>query len=478
MADPPAEILIIDDEPVVCDGCRLVLTDHGFAAESVPDGASGLEALRCRVRDLVLLDMKLPDMDGMQVLEAIRREMPRVLVVVMTGYSSVSQAVSAMKLGAFDYLAKPFSEEELWMTVEKAVKAKRLADENLALRRQLFARFDFSSIVGQNPLMLRVFEEVRKAAPTDTTILLEGESGTGKELLAKAIHAHSRRADRQFVAVDCSTFAPTLLESELFGHVRGAFTGATQDKAGILEAADGGTLFLDEVANLSLEVQGKLLRVMESQEFRPVGASHPRRADLRIIAATNRDLKALAADGRFRSDLYYRLSVLPIHIPPLRERREDIPRLAYHFLRVFCREMGRRIEGFNDEALDLLTRHEWPGNVRELKNVVERLVILTEETVLDYHHLMDSLNGNCAAASERVPESLAELRRLQKQVAAEHCGRLEKAFLLRALSLAQGNISTAAKAVGMQRSNFSALMKRHGLSAGRATAVRTPYEAP
>jgi DNA-binding NtrC family response regulator len=460
----PANILIVDDEAVIRDGCRIALTDLGHTVEAVGDGQSGLEALRNRPHDLVLLDMKLPDMDGMQLLEVIRREMPRVHVVVMTGYSSVAHAVKAMKLGAFDYLSKPFSEEELWMTVEKAVQAKRLADENLALRQQLYARFDFSSIVGQDPKMLRVFEEVRRVAPTDTTVLLEGESGTGKELLAKAIHAHSRRADRQFVVVDCSTFSPSLLESELFGHVKGAFTGATHDKAGIFEAAGGGTLFLDEVANLSLEVQGKLLRVMETQEYRPVGASQPRRTDIRIIAATNRDLKALTESGGFRSDLYYRLNVLPIHIPPLRERRQDIPKLAYHFLRVFCREMGRRIQGFSDEALDLLTEHDWPGNVRELKNVVERLVILTDDTVLDSNHLMESLNDKCTPAPSRVPETLTELRRSQKRVTAEHCSRLEKAFLCRALSRAGGNISAAAKSVGMQRSNFSAMMKRHGLS--------------
>ncbi|HSM88420.1 MAG TPA: sigma-54 dependent transcriptional regulator [Desulfobacterales bacterium] len=315
--------------------------------------------------------------------------------------------------------------------------------------------------------MLRIFEEIRKAAPTETIILLEGESGTGKELFAKAVHAHSHRAGKQFVVADCSTFSPSLLESELFGHIKGAFTGATHDKPGIFEVADGGTLFLDEVANLTMDVQAKLLRVMETREYRPVGASRPRHTDIRIVAATNQNLKSLADESKFRDDLFYRLSILPIYIPPLRERREDIPKLAYHFLRIYCREMGRRIQGFSDEALEALINHDWPGNVRQLKNVVERLVIMADEAVLDYHHLVDNLHGSRGATSGRVPGTLNELRALKKRIIAEHYGRMEKAFLLKALSAAGGNISEAAKAVGMQRPNFSTMLKRHGISTGR-----------
>jgi len=467
MMVPPASILIIDDEPAVCAGCRLVLSDQGHTVDAVHDGRSGLELLEKSRYELVLLDMKLPDIDGIQVLEGIHRETPRVSVVVMTGYSSVPDAVKAMKLGAFDYLSKPFSDEELVLTVEKALKTRRLTEENLALRKQLYAKFDFSNIVGEDPKMLRIFEEIRKAAPTETIILLEGESGTGKELFAKAVHAHSHRADRQFVVADCSTFSPSLLESELFGHVKGAFTGATHDKPGIFEVADGGTLFLDEVANLTMDVQAKLLRVMESPEYRPVGASLPRRADIRIVAATNQNLKSLADEGKFRDDLFYRLSVLPIYIPPLRERREDIPKLAYHFLRIYCREMGRRIQGFSDEALEALINHDWPGNVRQLKNVVERLVIMADEAVLDYHHLVDNLHVSRGATPGRVPGTLNELRALKKRIIAEHYGRKEKAFLLKALAAAGGNISEAAKSVGMQRPNFSTMLKRHGISTGR-----------
>lgn len=468
MTAAPASILIIDDETVICDGCKLALREHGHTVEAVNNGRSGLEWLARNPCELVLLDMKLPDIEGMQLLEIIRRERPRVSVVVMTGYSSVSDAVRAMKLGAFDYLSKPFSDDQLVLTVEKAVAIKRLTEENLSLRRQLFAKFDFSNIVGEDPKMLRIFEEIRKAAPTDTIILLEGESGTGKELFAKAIHAHSRRDHKQFIVVDCSTFSPSLLESELFGHVKGAFTGATHDKAGIFEVADGGTLFLDEVANLTLDVQGKLLRVMETQEYRPVGASLTRRTDIRIIAATNQNLKALVEAGKFRNDLFYRLNVLPFYIPPLRERRQDIPKLAYHFLRIFCREMGRSIQGFSDEALEVLINYDWPGNVRQLKNVVERLVILAEEAVLDYHHLVNNLQSSRGAAPAQVPKTLKALRTIKKRIIEEQYGRIEKTFLLKALSAAHGNISKAALAVGMQRSNFSTLLKRHGISPRRA----------
>jgi DNA-binding NtrC family response regulator len=466
-----AHILVIDDETVICNGCKLVLTERGHAVEAVHDGQSGLESLRRSSFDLVLLDMKLPDLDGMELLVIIRRQHPKVSVVVMTGYSSVPDAVRAMKLGAFDYLCKPFSDEELALTVEKAIKTKRLAEENLLLRKQLFAKFDFSNIVGENSEILRVFGEIRRAAPTDTTILLEGESGTGKELFAKAIHAHSQRADRQFIVVDCSTFSSSLLESELFGHVKGAFTGATSDKAGVFEVADGGTLFLDEVANLSPDVQAKLLRAMETQDYKPVGASRARKTDIRFVAATNQNLKTMVDDGRFRQDLFYRLSVLPIYIPPLRERRDDIPKLAYHFLRMFCREMGRRIQGFTDEALEVLINYDWPGNVRQLKNVVERLVIMSDESILDYYHLVDNLQSSRDSGPDRVPQNLKELRSVKKKIIAEHYGRIEKAFLLKALTAAAWNISEAARSVGMQRSNFSALLKKHRISSRRSSAA-------
>ncbi|MDQ1336646.1 MAG: hypothetical protein QG552_3596 [Thermodesulfobacteriota bacterium] len=459
------KILVIDDERSICDGCRLVLLDQGYQVDTCQTGRKGLDLLLGGDYDVALIDMKLPDIHGMEILQALKRDRPAVYVIVLTGFSSVENAVEAMKSGAFDYLSKPFGEEELILAVEKAIENKRLKDENRCLRQQLVDRFDFGNIIGENPQILKLFEEIKKVAPTDSTVLLCGETGTGKELFAKAIHAQSKRAERQFIPVDCSTFAASLLESELFGHVKGAFTGAVKDKAGVFEAADGGTFFLDEVANLDLSIQGKLLRAMETQEFKPVGSSHVKKSDVRIIAATNRDLKTMVDEGSFREDLFYRLNVFPIFIPPLRERRDDIPRLLYHFLRIYSRQTGKRIEGFSDDALEILTAYDWPGNVRQLRNTVERLVILADDQILDNRSLTDNWETKGPAFRDRIPETLEELRSIKKDLLENEFGQIERSFLQQALLAEKGNITQAARRVGMQRSNFSALMKKHHLSA-------------
>lgn len=459
-------VLVIDDEKAICEGCCLVLGDQGYAVVYGTTGREGLNKLQNQDFDVLLLDIKLPDTDGMQILASVRQTHPRLPVIVMTGYASIQSAVTAMKQGAFDYLSKPFEEDVLSHAVGKAIENKRLKEENLALRQQLFDRFNFSNIIGENPKILKLCDQVRKVAPTDSTILIEGDSGTGKELFAKAIHAHSQRAARQFIAFDCSTIAASLLESELFGHVKGAFTGAVQDKAGIFEVAKGGTLFLDEVSNLSMEVQGKLLRVIESQEYKPVGAARPKTTDMRVIAATNQDLKSLVDEGRFREDLFYRLNVFPIYLPPLRERKDDIPRLAYHFLRSFCRQTGKRIEGFSNEALEMLVQHEWPGNVRQLKNVIEHLVIMADKAFLDIAFVSEQLHTRKNSGQMQVPGTLDELKAFKKHLLEDRFGQAEKAFLAKALKIAGGNITAAAKNVGMQRSNFSALMKKHQIQAG------------
>ncbi len=460
----PAKILIIDDEPVVCKGCRLALLDQNHIVEICMTGQEGLDRFQEQAFDLVLLDVRLPDMDGMEVLKAIHQVKQDCMVIIMTGFSTVQNAVEAMKLGAFDYLSKPFTNEELILVVERALEKKRLVEENLYLRQQLRSQGKFPNIVGESPQILHIFEQIERVAPTDSTVLLCGESGTGKELFANAIHARSQRADRQFIAVDCSTLSPTLLESELFGHVRGAFTGAVRDKEGIFDMANGGTLFMDDITNLSLEIQGKLLRVLEMGEFKPVGASHFHKTDVRIIAATNRDLKMMVEEGQFREDLYYRLNVFPIYIPPLRERKEDIPKLAYYFLRIFCRKTGKRIEGFTDEALESLINYDWPGNVRQLKNVVERLVIMADDTKLDLPHLFDQLRSKQTWKSHTVPETLKELKAAKKHLIEETFGQIQKAFLINALRATHGNITRAAERVGMQRPNFCALLKKHGIS--------------
>jgi DNA-binding NtrC family response regulator len=461
----PSNILIIDDERVICDGCRLALSEKGHSVDICMAGRAGLEATLKGTYDLTLLDMKLPDMDGMDILRAVRREKPGIYIIVMTGYSSVQNAVEAMKLGAFDYLAKPFSDDELVLAVERGIEKKRLVEENFALRQQLSERFDFSNIIGENPRILKIFNQIQKVAPTNSTVLLHGESGTGKELFARAIHAHSKRATRQFVAVDCSTFSSSLLESELFGHVKGAFTGAINDKAGIFEAANHGSLFLDEVGNLDMDIQAKLLRAIETNEFKPVGASRLEKSDVRIIAATNRDLKTMVDEGSFRDDLFYRLNVFPIFLPPLRERKDDIPKAAYHFLRLFCRKTGKKIEGFSDDALEMLMNYEWPGNVRQLKNVIERLVIMADRSVLDPLYLWDHLQIRPSWRGDSTPKTLEELKVIKRRLLEERFGHIEKAFLTKALKACNGNITHAAEKVGMQRPNFSSMMKKHHLSA-------------
>jgi two-component system NtrC family response regulator len=461
----PARILVIDDEQIIRDGCQLALADQGHSVDSLSNGRAGLEAIRDDRFDLVLLDIKLPDMDGMEILATVRKEKPVVHVIVMTGYSTIQNAVEAMKLGAVDYLAKPFTDDELVLAVERAVEKKRLLEENIFLRKELLDRFGFSSIVGENPKMLRTFDEVRRVAPTDSTVLICGESGTGKELFAKAIHTHSQRSGKQFVAVDCSTLSPNLLESELFGHVKGAFTGAVQDRPGIFEVAHDGTLFLDDVANLTTEIQGKLLRVLEVYEYKPVGASHAKKTNVRIIAATNKDLKVMVNEGGFREDLFYRLNVFPILLPPLRDRKDDIPKLAYHFLRHFCRKTGKRIDGFSDDALEMLVGHRWPGNVRQLKNVIERLVIMADRNVLDALDLLEPPQMSRFLKENTIPETLEELKAFKKKFLDEKYGQIEKAFVMQALRACGGIITQAAERVGMQRSNFSALMKKHHLSA-------------
>jgi DNA-binding NtrC family response regulator len=457
----PVRTLVIDDERLICEGCRMVLSRRGHGVDICMTGKAGLDAILSRGYDVTLLDMKLPDMDGMEILARVQKEKPGEHIVVMTGYSTVQNAVEAMKMGAVDYLSKPFSDDQLVLVVERAAEKKRLMEENFCLRKELLDRYSFGNIVGENPRILEIFEAIRKVAPTDSTVLLCGESGTGKELFARAIHSHSRRSHRQFIPIDCSTLSPGLLESELFGHVKGAFTGAVQDKAGIFEVARKGTLFLDDVANLNLELQSKLLRVLEAREYKPVGSDQIRTTDVRIIAATNKDLQGMADAGAFREDLFYRLNGFPLYIPPLRERKDDIPRLAYHFMRVFCRKTGRRVHGFADDALEVLVAHDWPGNVRELKNAIERLVILSDRTELNLPELLQHFQGRRAFSSGRIPTTLQELRAAKNHLLKDGLGNLEKAFLIRALEEAKGNITHAAARVGMQRSNFSALMKKH-----------------
>jgi DNA-binding NtrC family response regulator len=369
-------LLVVDDEEVIRDVLQALLEREGYEVTTANDAADALARFDAEPFDVVLLDLMLPDRPGLDVLREIRRRDADAVVVIVTAYSSIEGAIQAMREGAFHYIPKPFQNQEVLLTVQKGADARRLTEENRRLKNELSKRYGLGRIVGKSEGMRKVFDLVRLAGPSRSTILVEGESGTGKELVARAIHTHSPRAGAPFVTVNSGSMPADLLESNLFGHVRGAFTGAIANKKGLFEAAEGGSIFFDEIGTVSLETQAKLLRVIQEKEFMRVGSVETQKADVRIIAATNVDLKKMVTESRFRDDLYYRLCVITISIPPLRDRREDIPLLAEHFVRLYASENEKAIGGLAPEAMRALLDHDWPGNVRELENAIERAVVL------------------------------------------------------------------------------------------------------
>jgi two-component system response regulator AtoC len=369
-------VLIVDDEPNTLRGLKQGLGEKTYTILLADRAEAAIEALRQHDVDVMLTDLRMPGMDGLELMKMARKISPQTQTIMLTAYGSVENAVDAMKHGAFNYLTKPVNLDNLELLVKQAIEARALRAENIELRRRLEEKYGFEQILGGSAAMQRVFESIRQIAPTKANVLILGESGTGKELIANAIHAHSPRREGPFVAVHCAALAKTLLESELFGHERGAFTGAVSSKPGRLERADGGTLFLDEISEIDLDIQVKLLRVLETWEFERVGGVRPIKVDVRLVAATNRGLAALVADGAFREDLYYRLNVVSIAVPPLRERREDIPILVEAFMAEFAAANRKKVTGLSPEALDALTAYDWPGNVREVRNVIESLVVL------------------------------------------------------------------------------------------------------
>jgi len=461
-----AKVLVIDDEPIVLKSCDKILSEEGYDVQTVQTGTEGLQRLTGEKFDIVLTDLKMPDISGMEILKRIMESYPDVMVIMITGYSTVQTAVEAMKLGAYDYVPKPFTLEELIEAVSKALDKKKRDDLGRIYPRveeSELAIDGLHNLLGKSEKMQEVYRLIKKVAPTSATVLIYGESGTGKELVARAIHYDSERRGRRFVAADCSTLPSSILESELFGHVRGSFTGATDTRPGLFEIADGGTLFLDEISNIGLEIQGKLLRVLEEREFKPVGSSEIRHVDVRFIAATNRDLKEMVAEGSFREDLYYRLNVFPITVPPLRERREDIPIFAYYFLDQLSREAKKEIEGFSADAMSLLMQYHWPGNVRELKNVIERLVIMADEELLGRRHLRRTMEDSEVNVDRPAPKTKDELKEAKKRIREEATEDIERAFIIQALSRNDWNVTKAAQDTGMQRSNFQALMRKHSI---------------
>jgi len=462
-----ARILVVDDEEIVVKSCLRILGEGEYEAEGVASGEEALRRIEERPYDVVMLDIMMPKMDGLEVLRRVKESHPDTEVIMVTGLSQVETAVRSMKLGAFDYLPKPFDPDELKVVVGRALERRRLLQENLGLKSEMNSRYRMENIIGSSPAIQAVYGLIAKCAPTNSTILLTGESGTGKELVARAVHYNSLRKDRPFVAVDCNSLSESLLESELFGHVKGSFTGAVASKRGMFEVAHGGTLFLDEIGNLSLSTQAKLLRVIQEREFRAVGDTRTQTTDVRLIAATNKDLKAMSAEGTFRDDLFYRINIFPIHVPPLRERRDDIPALAHHFLNVLSKEVGKKFSGFSEGALNLLMQYDWRGNVRELENAVHRAVILATGDVIRRAHLAGIIEAGPRTDLD-VPRTSEELKRIKKATREKSVEEIEKLFVLEALKRNAWNVTRSAEETGMLRANFQALMKKYQIRARNA----------
>ncbi len=446
-------ILIVDDEPGVRSSLGAVLRDEGYDVDAVEGGEACLERLGRQAYDVVVLDIWLPGMDGLATLSRMRERQIDSEVVIISGHGSVEAAVRAIKMGAFDFVEKPLSLEKTVLVVRNALRQRRLEAENIALRAKVDAQH---AMVGDSYLMTKLREQVAMAAPTNGRVLIFGENGTGKELVARNIHSMSRRRSSPFVEVNCAAIPEELIESELFGHVRGAFTGAVADRRGKFELAHGGTVFLDEIGDMSLKTQAKVLRVLQEQVMEPVGGSTRIRVDARVLAATNKDLPAEIRAGRFRDDLYFRLNVVPISVPPLRERQEDIPLLAEHFMALLAREYGRRSKSFTAGAVAAMQRYGWPGNVRELRNLVERLIIMVPGDRVTEEDLTFLEQG--MVATPRIPlqaEALAPLHYARDQ--------FEKEYILRALAAQHGNISRTAEVLGVERSNLYRKMRSFGI---------------
>jgi two-component system nitrogen regulation response regulator NtrX len=451
-------ILIVDDEPGVRTSLTGVLRDEGYSVEAVASGEECLDRLTRAPVDLIVLDVWLPGMDGLATLGRLRERQVDAQVVLISGHGNIESAVRAIKMGAFDFVEKPLSLEKTVLVVRNALRQRRLEAENRALR----ARVDRTqTMVGESYAMRQLREQVAMAAPTNGRVLIYGENGTGKELVARTVHALSRRRSATFVEVNCAAIPEELIESELFGHVRGAFTGAVADRRGKFEVADGGTIFLDEIGDMSLKTQAKVLRVLQEHTMEPVGGTSGIKVDARVLAATNKDLQAEIRAGNFREDLYFRLNVIPIFVPPLRERQEDIPLLADHFMAEFAREYGRRIKTFDPEATSLIQHYAWPGNVRELRNVIERLMIMAPGDSIssaDLTFLGQASFGHPPAADTSAAErvTLHEAR-----------DRFERELILRTLAEQQGNMSRTAETLGVERSNLYRKMRAFGIAPAR-----------
>lgn len=458
----PGRILIIDDERDMLALLKRILSEesrHEVVTETNP--VTALERFKERPFDLVITDLKMPKLDGIQVLEAVKRINPDVSVVILTAFATIETAVEATRKGAYDYITKPFRRERILITVEKVMKWQEMVRENLSLRRALAEKAGSPPIVGSTPVMKELLERIRQIAPTMATVLVTGASGTGKELVARAIHQHSHRASRKLVTVNCTAIPEQVIESELFGHLKGSFTGAWKDKRGLVEEADEGTLFLDEIGDLNTNMQTKLLRLLQEGEYKPVGSLTTRKADIRFIAATNHNLKEDIREKRFREDLYYRLNVIQIEMPALKKRKQDIPLLSYHFLKKFAQANHKDIHEISAEVTQALLSREYPGNVRELENIIERAVIFCTSNTLTLKDLHLDADGDPPDPNlSRVTAELSFRDAKEKVISLFH-----KEYIMALLRMSGGNISKAAETAGIQRQYLHRLMKEAGIEA-------------
>jgi two-component system response regulator PilR (NtrC family) len=445
-------ILVVDDEQSMLEMMEIVLQKEDCNVATTLDPLKALDMVREQDFDAVVQDLKMPRMNGLKLLEKIKTLRPELPVIIITAFSTWDNAVEAMRLGAFDYIKKPFDTDNIRAVVRRAVEQKRSLEESSAV-----SLMDVGEIVGSSAPMQKVLATVRRVAATDSTVVIQGESGTGKELIARALHYNSMRSKEPFITVNCGAFTETLLESELFGHVRGAFTGAVSDKKGLFEIADRGTLFLDEVSEMSPATQVKVLRVLEDRQFMPVGGMAARRVDVRFITATNRILEEEVASNRFREDLYYRLNVIPIEIPPLRDRKEDIPLLAGHFLAIYSKSMGKQVTAVSEKARAKLLKHDWPGNVRELENVIQRSVAFCEGDHIEDFDLFTTRQPAASAEPVSLPEGGINLE--------ERLADIERSYILQALETTRGNITQAAELLGVSFRSLRYKMKKLGIEA-------------
>ena len=456
------KILIVDDERSMRDVLSIMLKRAGYGVTVASDGEEAIAHIDKELFDLVITDLKMPKAGGLEVLKTVKESSPESVVLIITAYASTESAVEAMKLGAYDYLTKPFQVDEVQLIIRNALEKRRLSTENILLKREMASQSSFAQIIGQSEAMQKVFDVVRKVADTKSNVLISGESGTGKELIARAIHHNSARSRLPFVIVNCSAMPEPLLESELFGHMKGAFTGAVSNKAGLFEMANGGSIFLDEIGETTPAMQVKLLRVIQEREFRRVGGTHDVKVDVRVIAATNKDLEKAVAEGTFREDLYYRLDVIPIHLPPLRHRTGDIPVLAQHFLERFARASGKPVPSLTPETMSLLVAHEWKGNVRELENLIERVVAFASEPLITEEHISGWLHRP-AVSPQAYPTDLPvdglDLEGLINSI--------EKDLLLKALEKAKWVKKKAARLLQLNTRSFRYRLEKYAIKGGR-----------